>query len=388
MKNYYEVLEIDFQASQENIKKAFRQKAIKYHPDKHFGDKYFTEKFIEVREAYETLSNIDKKTQYDIVYQTTYLKKEPQQIVIRKQEKRQEQEKEEKFFYDPYKAFYSFNDRFHQETPQVFPIIDFWGNKISDEADFFCLPQRIGKIVCGYTTLKKSDMPKTGFLSGIRNFTFIHKCAYIGVNGFAESLMHKNRETKALHYEINFNDLLGVSVIYRQNYNSFIYQNTTFSFMWFNKNGDAILELEDTFESKSNNPDKSNFGYWSQYTAEKYWTVFLLDNLEQELVNKGFIEFMLVGYDKANKKPATIKFIEMGIGYIKFIYANRETTYQFNEIKNMYIKNGNLFIENKNYEKKFLFLSSGDKDGIPLANLMNKNYFFKAVELLLGYKFD
>ncbi len=48
MKNYYEVLEIDFQASQENIKKAFRQKAIKYHPDKHFGDKYFTEKFIEV----------------------------------------------------------------------------------------------------------------------------------------------------------------------------------------------------------------------------------------------------------------------------------------------------------------------------------------------------
>ena len=48
MKNYYEILGINFDASQEEIKKAFREKAMKYHPDKHQGEEnieYYEEKF-------------------------------------------------------------------------------------------------------------------------------------------------------------------------------------------------------------------------------------------------------------------------------------------------------------------------------------------------------
>ena len=41
MKNYYDILEVSVTASLDQIKKSYRQKAIKYHPDKHFGDKYF-----------------------------------------------------------------------------------------------------------------------------------------------------------------------------------------------------------------------------------------------------------------------------------------------------------------------------------------------------------
>ena len=52
-------------ASQDDIKKAFRKLAMDYHPDKNPGDKRADEKFKEVSEAYETLSGAEKRKQYD-----------------------------------------------------------------------------------------------------------------------------------------------------------------------------------------------------------------------------------------------------------------------------------------------------------------------------------
>ena len=64
-RDYYEVLGVSKDASQAEIKKAYRQKAIKYHPDKNPDDKEAEEKFKEAAEAYEILSNDDKKSRYD-----------------------------------------------------------------------------------------------------------------------------------------------------------------------------------------------------------------------------------------------------------------------------------------------------------------------------------
>ena len=64
-RDYYEVLGVAKEASAEEIKKAFRKKAIQYHPDKNPGDKASEEKFKEAAEAYEVLSNGDKKQRYD-----------------------------------------------------------------------------------------------------------------------------------------------------------------------------------------------------------------------------------------------------------------------------------------------------------------------------------
>lgn len=65
IKNYYHLLGIGKDASQEEIKQSFRLYALKFHPDRHKGDKFFEEKFKEIQEAYETLSNAEKRREYD-----------------------------------------------------------------------------------------------------------------------------------------------------------------------------------------------------------------------------------------------------------------------------------------------------------------------------------
>lgn len=64
-RDYYEVLEVTKTATAEEIKKAYRKKAIQYHPDKNPGDKEAEEKFKEAAEAYDVLSNEDKRARYD-----------------------------------------------------------------------------------------------------------------------------------------------------------------------------------------------------------------------------------------------------------------------------------------------------------------------------------
>ncbi|OJV45390.1 MAG: molecular chaperone DnaJ [Bacteroidales bacterium 36-12] len=64
-RDYYEVLGVSKSASAEDIKKAYRKKAIEFHPDKNPGDKAAEEKFKEAAEAYEVLSDAQKRQRYD-----------------------------------------------------------------------------------------------------------------------------------------------------------------------------------------------------------------------------------------------------------------------------------------------------------------------------------
>jgi molecular chaperone DnaJ len=64
-RDYYEVLGVSKEATKDEIKKAYRKQALKYHPDKNPGDRKSEENFKEAAEAYEVLSNDEKKARYD-----------------------------------------------------------------------------------------------------------------------------------------------------------------------------------------------------------------------------------------------------------------------------------------------------------------------------------
>ena len=64
-RDYYEVLGVNKNATPDELKKAYRKLALQYHPDRNPGDKEAEEKFKEAAEAYDVLSNPDKKARYD-----------------------------------------------------------------------------------------------------------------------------------------------------------------------------------------------------------------------------------------------------------------------------------------------------------------------------------
>ena len=65
MKNFYQILGVSINATNDEIKIAYRKLATKFHPDKNDGDKYFEERFKEIQIAYEVLSNENSRSEYN-----------------------------------------------------------------------------------------------------------------------------------------------------------------------------------------------------------------------------------------------------------------------------------------------------------------------------------
>ena len=82
-KDYYEALGVAKDASADDIKKAFRKLAVKYHPDRNQGDTAAEEKFKEINEAYAVLSDPEKRKKYDTFGSSDFHQQYSQEDIFR-----------------------------------------------------------------------------------------------------------------------------------------------------------------------------------------------------------------------------------------------------------------------------------------------------------------
>lgn len=109
VKNYYQVLGVDYEASHEEIKTAFRRLARRYHPDVNPNDKTAEEKFKQINEAYDTLSDAKKRQQYDLEFFGTSKRRRIPRTSNTNRAKREND-------FPPFNGFTNFVDEFRQRT--------------------------------------------------------------------------------------------------------------------------------------------------------------------------------------------------------------------------------------------------------------------------------
>ena len=215
--------------------------------------------------------------------------------------------------------------------------------------------------------------------------SFSGECSFIGSKGFAFYEFQDSTDNIVKSTEINFDnvtDLFTTSVVKKVNYS---YSGTDFIFSWLNDNK-LLYEIEDTHSNKDNKPGEYPFNYYFMDKAERQWAFYLAQRIDSELAKNGCLEFPLIGADKDNKW-FRVPYIKLEPNSITFYEGDQSMTYQPKDIKRLYASNGNLHIEHQNYQKRFLFKNKGNTNTIPLANLSNTKFFFKAMEIMLGYQF-
>lgn len=101
-KNYYQILGLNPNCSKEDIKKAYKSYAVKFHPDKHNNDPFFEERFKEIKEAYDILINDVERYKYDSTFNKSdfsgkqYRQQENTDEFNKRQKEKEELEKEKK----------------------------------------------------------------------------------------------------------------------------------------------------------------------------------------------------------------------------------------------------------------------------------------------------
>lgn len=326
---------------------------------------------------------------------------------------------------DSVNSLYSIGERETQNGQKVSPEYDIWGNKLDQSLEFFQLPDQIGKIIGAFSDLPIGAQPFSNKEKIIRFFLWVmaglgiwgviffigsptvfwsvvwfvialvlaillamgsihfeHINLFIGVSGFAKYVCKEGRENITEAKEVKFEDLTDVFFAQVEKRSNYTYQSTDYYFSFYDTRVNKLrFQSAGTFDKKSKiegQPIELNFCR----KIEQYWTMYLLDKMPDEIRKHGYVSFNINAGDNRFSP-----FIKIGPGFITFLKGgDEEIRYNSDEIKRIYSKGSDLYIEHKNFQRTLFFFKSGDADKIPMFNLSNRQFFYRALELNLGYE--
>ena len=228
----------------------------------------------------------------------------------------------------------------------------------------------------------KDKDAKLSFFDKITNaFTsYKYESDIVGTNGFGIFIC-KNQTDNLIRKDIVcFDEATDLLLIYQENNINFNYISTDIIITFFSTNTHKIL-FEEKWSYDKELTDIS-LVYALSNRIEIAWTSYLLDKMEKDLQEKGYVSF--VAYDNSSKKYESL--VRLNATGITFLQGKDKTfTYHFDEIKQMYTKGGELVIEHINFKKQFLFFKSGNENRIPLSQITNRRFFFEVLKRLSGY---
>lgn len=423
MKNYYEILDVEFNASPNEIKKAFRYLANQFHPDKNLGNERFKDKFLSIKEAYDVIRDKDKRAEYDrklLTYMKTKSSAKPPGSSPNKSSKNKKSTSASADFYRGlYHPFFSQEDRSNHTTLHIAPTIDFDGTILNKEVLFLKYPQRIGKLTAAFSNVKEGATSKRkltdqkGVIFGLYMITVIALLSlvaivpnvviaglfltssitalfyyrakdsnkrihyFLGVNGWAEYQYHSTRQHLLAETEINFNNIADIYIHEATKKLNKAEVAVEFVFRCFDISGNLIYAKEISSDIKEKR-EKYNKEIQFCKKINENWTYYLLDHMEKSYSENGYIAFnmyshalkMHLPYIKLNRRKLSIS-----------LQHGQALDFNLTQVKNIYLEQGIMHIEHFDTDKTALKMSK-----FPLNNICNRLYFLQALKILTGYQ--
>jgi hypothetical protein len=307
-----------------------------------------------------------------------------------------------------------------------FPEIDHKGKTLPAKTVFFKEPGNIGLLITGESSLKEGDQPRSGrtlYLSYIKTIIFflflsiviiligrvndrdwmlfwIITCiiiavlnafssslfrgesSYVGTKGFAKFTFINSPNNITSSTEISFDYVSDLIKETTMKYKNFSYVGTHYSYSWI-YHGEVVFKMTGRHDNKHDEVGKYPAEYNFMASAEVQWTNRLIERMDEQLREFGFIQFNCM--IKEFSKWKVFKHIRLGMGYIEIVNYKAIVKYDIEEINRVYVKNGTIIIEHSNYQKKLLgLIQSGDKAEIVIDYLSNQAFFFFVYDRLVG----
>ena len=202
---------------------------------------------------------------------------------------------------------------------------------------------------------------------------FSHTCTYVGRDGVARFVCAGTREHLTTKEVFLFRDAVNLRTAQTHYYRNGVYQNTSFTFTWYDVGGRKRYTITGSHNSQNSTPAPTHYFHFAK-AAELAWTVYLLDDVDRQLQLSGAIPFKLTGS----------QWIRLGKGFLTLGLSGEPVELDAADVGAVQVQKGVVRIKRVDAEEGWF--SSRGVYKFDFASLANAQLFFHLLNKLVGVR--